>query len=245
MLKGEAGRPLKLYIVAGEASGDALGGRLMAAVKRLAQTCAAICVEVPPVPDDEARAFLAECRAACDAGGALFILDEVVTGFRLALGGAAEYYGVKPDIAGYGKAISANGLVSAIVGRADVVGRLGDDVFYSTTFGGHPFTAGIAAATVRHLTAYRAQVYGIAGQPGYLRTIGQALMDGLNELGVKTVGQPERSVMVFPTDAERREFCSRMIAGGVVMDRPQFPTLAHTLADVERTLEVARSVVDA
>lgn len=211
----------------------------VARVQALAKTCAAICVEVPPVEPEDARAFLTACRVACNAGGALLILDEVVTGFRLALGGAAELYGVKPDIACYGKAMSAIGLVSAIVGRADVVGRLGDDVFCSTTFGGHPLTTGIAAATVRHLTAYR---HGIYGDAGHLRQIGRALMDGLNALGVRTVGQPERSVMQFENDETRRAFCSEMIARGVIMDRPQFATLAHTPADVERTLEAAEAV---
>ena len=198
--------------------------------------CAAICVEVPPVPDAEARAFLAECRAACDAGGALFILDEVVTGFRFGLQGAAGRYGVKPDIATYGKAMSAVGCVSAIVGRRDLVDLLAEPVFYSTTFGGAPGPCGIAAATVRYLIDHAPQVY------EHLDTIGAALQDGFNALGLNCVGQPERSVLKFDTDAEWLAFCGAMIERGVMIHRPQFSTLAHTLADVELTLDYADHV---
>lgn len=221
---------------------------------------AAICVEVPPVPDEEARAFLAEVRAACDAGGAIFILDEVVTGFRLGPQGAAGRYDVQPDIACYGKAMSATGCVSAIVGRADLVGLLADPVFYSTTFGGAPGPCAVAAATVRWLTEHQIEVYGgerwwgkrlpdrsypehYEKRTGHLREIGMALQDGFNALGLSCVGQPERSVLKFETDDAWLAFCRGMIERGVMVHRPQFPTLAHTLADVELTLEAAREVL--
>lgn len=232
-----------------------------ATVRDLAKYAAAICVEVPPVPDAEARLFLSDVRQACSAGGAVFILDEVVTGFRLALSGAAGYYGVRPDIACYGKAMSATGCVSAIVGRADLVEPIGGEVFYSTTFGGSPGPCGVAAATVRWLTENAAEVYGgpsDRGQrrpdgnylewhdpymDGHLRRIGRQLQDGFNALGLNCVGQPERSVLKFFTDAEWLAFCSAMIGRGVMVHRPQFPTLAHTEADVASTLEAAAEVI--
>ncbi len=113
---------------------------------------ASICVEVPAVQDDDAREFLRAVRQTCNDSGAVMVLDEVVTGFRLGLKGAAGYYGVKPDIACYGKAMSATGCVSAIVGRADLVEAIGGDVFLSTTFGGSPGPCSVAAATVKWLT---------------------------------------------------------------------------------------------
>ncbi len=207
-----------------------------ARVRELSRMCAAICVEVPPVEDSTARLFLSDIRQACDKGGAIFVLDEVVTGFRLGLQGAAGYYGVKPDIACYGKAMSATGCVSAIVGRADLVDAIGGDVFYSTTFGGHPGPAMVAAATVNYLAEHQLEVY------PYINQIGQRLKAGLTGLGLTVIGQPERSVVTFPTDAEWLAWCGQMIEGGVVCHRPQFPTLAHTDSDVNKTLRVAAEV---
>ena len=202
----------------------------------LARECAAICVEVPAVPDDEALAFLAYCRQACDEGGAVFILDEVVTGFRLGLQGAAGYYGVKPDIACYGKAMCAIGGVSAVVGRADLVEPIGGDVFYSTTFGGNPGPCAVAAATVDYLREHPEAFE-------HLAWIGCELQAGYNALGIPCVGQPQRSVFGFDSDAQWLDFCSRMIARGVMVHRPNFPTLAHSLADVRVTLEAAQAVL--
>lgn len=207
-------------------------------VRQLAMSCAAICVEVPALDDEAAiAAFLRECRAACDEGGAVFILDETVTGFRLALGGAAERYGVVPDIATYGKAISAAGCVSAIVGKRELVAPIGGPVFLSTTFGGHPGQVAIAAETVRALAKERDFIY------EHLRHIGAALKDGLNQRGIRTIGQVERSLMVFDTDADWLGFCSRLLDYGVSMHRPQFPTLKHRDLDVTLTLAAAEKAL--
>lgn len=202
-------------------------------VENLTFPPAAICVEVPPVSDRDGRAFLTECRRYCDENGAIFILDEVVTGFRMGLQGAAGYYGVKPDIACYGKAISATGCVSAIVGSADLVDAIGGDVFLSTTFGGHPGPVGVAAATVNWLRENQAEAF------PYINQIGQVLKNGLASLGYTVIGQPERSVVTFPTDAEWLAWCGQMIERGVMVHRPQFPTLNHTESDVDFTLRQA------
>ncbi len=206
-------------------------------MREWAKTSAAICIDAPALPDEEVRSFLLEIRRACNEFGAVFILDEVVTGFRLGLQGAAGYYGVKPDIATYGKAMSATGGVSAIVGRRDMVDMLDGRAFFSLTFGGMPGPCAVAAETVNWLDRNQAHVYGKAG---HLKTIGRALQDGLNAMGINTVGQPERSVMKFETDSAWLSFCSRMIERGVMVHRPQFSTLAHTRADVETTLAAAR-----
>lgn len=206
----------------------------VAGMRRCAKYAAAVCVDAPALPDNEVGPFLNEIRKACDEYGTVFILDEVVSGFRFALGGAAEYYGVKPDIACYGKAMSATGCVSAIVGRSELVDLLDGTTFHSLTFGGYPAGCAVAEETIRWLKEHRAEVY------GHLRRIGQALKDGFNSLGLTCIGQPERSVLKFKSDADWLAFCSRMIEKGVMVHRPQFPTLAHTMADVEETLAAAR-----
>jgi len=201
---------------------------------------ACVMVEVPAWDNETAiSAFLGECRLIADTYEIPLIIDDVVCGFRLALAGSCERYGVKADMIVLGKSMSAIGCVSAIIGRADLIDRLGKDVFYSTTFGGSPGPCGVAAATVRWLSSHCAEVY---GQAGHLQTIGRVLKAGLNERGVKCVGQPERSVVVFDTDEEWLAWCSRMIEQGVMIHRPQFPTMAHTLADVEQTLRAVEAI---
>lgn len=221
-------------------------------IKELALTVAAIVVEVPPVDDDNAREFLSEIRAACDWCGAVMVLDDTVLGFRLALGGSCEYYGVRPDIVILGKAMSATGCVSAVLGKRGMVGRLATDVFYSTTFGGAPGPCAIAAATANWLREHKVEAYGYSSlmlgmseyRVGHLRHIGKALKDGLNSLGYTVIGQPERSVAIFDSEDERRAWCSRMIEQGIIVDRPFFPTLAHTMDDVTKTLEAAKFIKD-
>ncbi len=208
-------------------------------IQTASRYAACLMVEVPPVTDEEARAFLQACRKACDDNGIPLIIDDVVTGFRVALGGATELYGVKPDIVILGKAMSARGKVAAVLGRRDMVDLLCGTVFYSTTFGGAPDSCAIATATIKWLKQHEREVYGFSG---HLDIVGQALKDGLNELGVKAIGQPSRSVAVFPTESERRAWCSRMIENGILVDRPFFSTLAHTMGDVDKTLVAARRV---
>jgi glutamate-1-semialdehyde 2,1-aminomutase len=77
--------------------------------------------------------YLQQVREACSRFGAVFIFDEVITGFRLALGGAAEYFGVTPDLAVYGKALAGGWPVAALVGRADLMDLIGQGVNHSGT----------------------------------------------------------------------------------------------------------------
>lgn len=214
------------------------------ALSSLAKNCAALIVEVPPCSDDEARAYLTWVQEACRANGALFVIDDVVCGFRTALGGSLERYGVIPDMVVLGKAMSMLGNVSAVIGLEPLVRRLAEDVFYSSTFGGHPLNVRIAARTVDFLAASNT----IYGTGGHLQTIGGELFHGLEDVferhhvPARMIGQYERSVMVFEDEALRRRFCGLMIAEGVIVDRPYFPTLAHTDAHVRQTLEAADRV---
>ncbi len=107
----------------------------------------------PPLPG-----FLEAVREICTASGVLLIFDEVVTGFRLAYGGAQEYYGVAPDLAAYGKALGGGYPIGAFGGRADVMemvdeARLGggDYVWMASTLGGNPISCAAAEAALRVL----------------------------------------------------------------------------------------------
>ncbi len=99
--------------------------------------------------------FLAAVRELCDALDIALIFDEVVTGFRLAYGGAQEYYGVVPDLVAYGKALGGGYPIGAFGGRADIMAMVdehrigGDDyVWMASTLGGNPISMAAANAAL-------------------------------------------------------------------------------------------------
>lgn len=94
--------------------------------------------------------FLQDVKDLTHRNGAVFIFDEIVTGFRLALGGAQEYFGVTPDLATYGKGM-ANGMpLSALVGKKEIMKEF-DEVFFSFTFGGEALSLAAAIATIEEI----------------------------------------------------------------------------------------------
>jgi glutamate-1-semialdehyde 2,1-aminomutase len=94
--------------------------------------------------------FLEGLRALCDRHGALLIFDEVITGFRLCLGGAQEYFGVRPDLATFGKVIGGGLPVGAYGGRADVMGLVAPlgPVYQAGTLSGNPLAMAAGLATL-------------------------------------------------------------------------------------------------
>ena len=110
-------------------------------------------------PTLECGDFLRELAAVCRDEGVLLLFDEVVTGFRLAYGGAQEEFGVTPDLAAYGKALGGGLPIGAVAGRADIMQRFEwqkhredqDKVFAGGTFGGNPLTMVAGTAAIGHL----------------------------------------------------------------------------------------------
>jgi glutamate-1-semialdehyde 2,1-aminomutase len=160
---------------------------LAAALDEHGPTIAAVIMEpvmintgtIEPLPG-----YLAAVRDLCTRHGAVLIFDEVISGFRLALGGAAQRYGVTPDLATYGKAMAGGWPVAALAGRADLMARFGTgEVNHSGTFNGSVMAAAAVIATLDLLTS----------DPPYERITahGQALMAGLVEVGARH-GQPLR-----------------------------------------------------
>ncbi len=104
---------------------------------------------VPPAPG-----FLEGLRAACDEAGALLIFDEVITGFRLGRGGAAERFGVPPDIACFGKVIGGGLPIGALGARAEIMQTLAPigPVYQAGTLSGNPLATAAGLAVLDHLT---------------------------------------------------------------------------------------------
>ena len=110
-------------------------------------------------PQNEVGEYLRELAAVCRACGVLFGIDEVITGFRVAYGGAQERFDVRCDIATYGKVIGGGLAVGAVTGRADLMDvftGLGAQrgIFSGGTFSGNPLTMEAGAATLSHLRSH-------------------------------------------------------------------------------------------
>jgi amino acid adenylation domain-containing protein len=141
----------------------------LAILRERAHELAAVMIE--PVqarnPALQPRAFVHALRALCDAAGCALIFDEVITGFRIAPGGAQAFYGVRADIATYGKVIGGGLPLAVIAGSPRWMGaldggdwRFGDDsrpeagvTYFAGTFVRHPLALAAARATLRHLKA--------------------------------------------------------------------------------------------
>ncbi len=149
------------------------------------------CVILEPIVFEAPKNdFLKELYAVCKANGTLLIFDEMWTGFRLALGGAQEYFGVTPDLAVYSKAC-ANGMpIAFLTGRDDVMSLFETDVFYFTTFGGEALSLAATLATIEEMQTKNV--------PQYLATQGQKIMDGFNVLLEKHGMQEYMSIGGFP-----------------------------------------------
>jgi glutamate-1-semialdehyde 2,1-aminomutase len=123
---------------------------LQAALERHAGKVAAVIME-PVRTAEPLPGYLARVRELANKHGALLIFDEVVTGFRVALGGAQSHYAVTPDLTALGKGM-ANGMpLSAVVGRTEIMQLADQGAFISLTFGGETLSLAAALATIEEL----------------------------------------------------------------------------------------------
>lgn len=193
--------------------------------------------------------YLRAARELADAAGALLVFDEIVHGFRLAVGGMQEHFGVVPDLACFAKAM-ANGLpLAAVIGRADVMEAV-LRCRVSITYGGEPLSL---AACVAVLREYRER-----DVIGHLWRVGGALMEGLNRAGEESgvpfrcVGQAPMSAMTLDLPEEQVApawdlFLGEAARRGVLFRRGglNMITLAHTDGDVEVAMRAAAGALDA
>ncbi|HEY1309145.1 MAG TPA: aminotransferase class III-fold pyridoxal phosphate-dependent enzyme [Vicinamibacterales bacterium] len=206
------------------------------------------CAILEPMIFDEPRdEFLHELKAACRRNGTLLVFDEMWTGFRFALGGAQERFGVQADLMCYSKAI-ANGMPLAVLaGRTDVMRLCDKDVFFFTTFGGEALSLAAAKATIREL--------GDRDVPAYLARQGRVLRDGYNALAhdlgmpyTRAIGAECRSLVTFdPKAGDPLEMKSVMqqelLARGILWSGFHNMSFSHTDADVAHALTAYREAL--
>jgi glutamate-1-semialdehyde 2,1-aminomutase len=184
---------------------------------------------VPPAPG-----FLDTLRALCDAAGALLVFDEVITGFRIARGGAQERYGVRPDLTVLGKIVGGGLPLAAFGGRADVMDRLAPagDVYQAGTLSGNPLATAAGLSVLRRLR--NPAVY------ERLEELGARLEAGLARYGrVQRVGA---MLTLFAADADQYAALFRhLLERGIYVAPSQFEamfvSLAHGEEEVDRTVD--------
>ncbi|WP_051662364.1 MULTISPECIES: aminotransferase class III-fold pyridoxal phosphate-dependent enzyme [unclassified Microbacterium] len=198
-----------------------------------------IAADYPAIP--EAAGFYRYLRDLADRHGALLAYDEMVTGFRVAIGGMAEATGVLPDLSVFGKGI-ANGMPLAVYcGRREVLGVLDrGEVVVTSTYGGE--TLSLAAATAT-MTAVRDR-----DVIARLLASGTRLQSGLNAVfaeagsGIRLVGHPACPQFVG-ADAEIQTFLRAAFRHGLSFYRVVYVNAAHTEADIDETLRRAAVAV--
>lgn len=197
--------------------------------------------------------YLERVRELCDRHGCLLLFDEVITGFRMSLGGAQRHYGVKPDVATFGKAVAGGAAVSVVAGRADILDLLVDGgVAFGGSFNGNPMALACAHATLSELASDGGAALAHANR------LGSALMDGIRDLArrhgialdvrgfgaafaLHFTGRSElhdyRDTLADDT-GQLRAFLTRAVEHGVypVPDGRFYVSAAHTERDAEETL---------
>ena len=210
---------------------------------------------VPPVPG-----FLQALREQCDKSGAVLIFDEVMTGFRVALGGAQSLYDVRPDLTTLGKIIGGGMPVGAFGGRKDIMSKLAPlgGVYQAGTLSGNPIAMTAGLATLELIEA-----------PGFyssLSAMTARLMQGFAD-AAKNAGIPMSTNQVggmfgfFFTDVEVRHFSQVMNADSALFNQffngmlaeginlapspfeSGFVSSAHTDADINQTISAAEKVL--
>ncbi|AGI22567.1 glutamate-1-semialdehyde aminotransferase [Pseudomonas sp. ATCC 13867] len=208
---------------------------------------------VPPAPG-----FLEGLRRLCDQHGVVLIFDEVMTGFRVALGGAQAFYGVKPDLSTFGKIIGGGMPVGAFGGKREIMEQISPlgPVYQAGTLSGNPLAMAAGLTTLRlisrpgfhdELTAYTTKMLqglqeraDAAGIP-FVTTQAGAAMFGLYFTGADDIVTFED---VMGSDVERfKRFFHLMLDGGVYLApsayEAGFTSIAHGETELKLTLDAA------
>jgi glutamate-1-semialdehyde 2,1-aminomutase len=230
---------------------------LEAAFGKMGDRIAAVIVEpvvgnmgcVPPLPG-----YLEGMRAITEKHGALLIFDEVMTGFRVAFGGAQARYGIRPDLTTLGKVIGGGLPVGAYGGRRDIMSKVAPagPIYQAGTLSGNPLAVAAGLAMLRHLKAHP-EVYDRLESMGAKIAASAPAGVTVNRVGSMftfffTTGAVTDWESAKKCDTEKfGRFFRGMLERGVYLAPSQFEaaflSAAHTEQDVDRTIAAAKEVL--
>jgi glutamate-1-semialdehyde 2,1-aminomutase len=227
------------------------------------------CVIVEPVVGNAgcippAGGYLKALREITNREGALLIFDEVMTGFRVALGGAQELYGIAPDLTTLGKILGGGLSCAAFGGRADIMDLLSPvgPVYQAGTLSGNPLAMAAGIATLGYLNEHRTEVYPL------LESLSEAVVSGIlaeaSRAEIPMVANRVGAMFTwFFTGAPVTDFASAaqsdttafarfhraMLEQGVWLPCSQFEaafmSTAHTMGDIRQTVDAAKNALEA
>lgn len=215
---------------------------LLSLVSQEGERLAAVILSIPYHRTLSAE-FVRELRRLCAQRGAWFVLDEIVTGFRLALGGAQEYFGVQADLACFSKALAAGMPLSAVVGPKQRMQQM-ESLQVSTTFGGELLSLAVCEAAL--------QVYEQTNYFEHIHELGRQLRGGVNRVAqdvgasLRVHGYDPIPTFLFDADPARhvplmKRFVGLMAMRGVLLRRDvNFLCAAHEAAHVEHVITATR-----
>ena len=209
------------------------------------------------------EAFLTELKRTAEKCRALLIFDEIITGFRLALGGAEEYYGVRPDIVTLGKVLGGGFPISAVVGKKKVMESFSPlgGVYEAGTFSGNPISVSAAIATLSELKKQRSRLYNnLEGSTSKLvKNLRELFTDKNLQVQINQVASMFTIFFTntYVTDSKKaltsdktkfNSFHQSLLRKGVFFPPSQFETCfvssAHTEEDLEHTVEAVASALN-
>jgi glutamate-1-semialdehyde 2,1-aminomutase len=208
-----------------------------------------ICGNMGCIPPN--AAFLADLRRITAAHGAILIFDEVMTGFRVAPGGAQQLYGITPDLTTLGKVIGGGLPIAAYGGRRDIMSQVAPSgpIYQAGTLSGNPLAVGAGLAAIRHLQAHP-EIYDRLNRATAALAASAPAGITVNRVGSMMTwfftSQP-----VTDSDCAKSSnihkfklFFHAMLDRGIYLPPSQYEALfvsaAHTDADISRTVEAAR-----
>jgi len=206
--------------------------------------------------------FLREIRELCSAESIILIFDEVMTGFRLAAGGAQELYGVAPDLTTLGKVIGGGLPVGAFGGRRDIMERISPsgNIYQAGTLSGNPLAMAAGIASLQHIKANHEIYSELENKSAYIEREMKGYLDQkglayqINRVGsMMTLFFTKSKVVDYNSavSSDTAHFASyfhKMLEQGIYLAPSQyeafFVSLAHTEEDIEKTIRAFKNSIE-
>lgn len=208
------------------------------------------CVVLEPFVFEEPKDnFLQKLREVCTKNGTILVFDEMWTGFRVALGGAQQYFGVNADLVCFSKAI-ANGMpLSVLTGKKEIMSLLDKEVFFFNTFGGEALSLAAAKATINEMIEKNVQTY-LAKQGNKLKIGYNKIAEKLGINYTKCSGFDCRTIITFDGEKsgcnplEMKSLLQQeMIKRGILWGGFHNMSFSHSDEDIDYTLKAYENVL--